>query len=253
MKRQLPYVFDTGTGNPPLVFLHSLAGTRFHWQQQVTHFARHHRVAAIDLLGHGDNPTPWTEGLSFQRVANDVLSTANHLGLGKFVLVGHSFGGGVAIACAATVPNQLVGLILADPIGDQRQAPQEETTAFKKAIQSEQYEETVRGFWQDILIEAQPATHDRVMEDLRGTPRETVVGGFAAMLAYDPVTPLQSYRGRVLSITTPGNDFPYSLHNLIPELPNETIHGVSHWLQMDRPEEFNQLIEKFVERRTGGR
>jgi lipase len=77
----------------------------------------------MDLLGHGDNPTPWRGDLSFDRIANDVIATANHLGLHRLVLVGHSFGSGVAIACAAKTPRHVAGLLLADPIGDQRQAP----------------------------------------------------------------------------------------------------------------------------------
>jgi pimeloyl-ACP methyl ester carboxylesterase len=159
----------------------------------------------MDLLGHGDNPTPWRGDLSFDRIANDVIATANHLGLHRLVLVGHSFGSGVAIA-----------------------------------------EEVIHGFWQRILAGAAAATRDRVMADLIATPQEVVVGGFRAMTEFDPISALGSYRGPRLAILTPDNDFPYSLHRLIPDLPHVRMTGTSHWLHMDQPDTFDALLAQFL-------
>jgi pimeloyl-ACP methyl ester carboxylesterase len=200
----------------------------------------------MDLLGHGDNPTPWRGDLSFDRIANDVIATANHLGLHRLVLVGHSFGSGVAIACAAKTPRHVAGLLLADPIGDQRQAPEDEVSAFMQAVESDRCEEVIHGFWQRILAGAAAATRDRVMADLIATPQEVVVGGFRAMTEFDPISALGSYRGPRLAILTPDNDFPYSLHRLIPDLPHVRMTGTSHWLHMDQPDTFDALLAQFL-------
>lgn len=246
MSKRIPHVTERGTGGLPIVFLHSLGGTKAHWTAQLEVFGRTRRCLALDLLGHGENPTPWGGDLSFDRVANDVVSTANHLGLHRVVLVGHSFGGGVAISCAAKIPKHIAGLLLVDPIGDQRRTPSDERAAFIAAIESDRYEETVLGFWDRILAGAADATRDRVTADLLATPREVIVSGFHAMTTFDPVAALAAYPGPRLSVVTPFNDLPQSLHRVIPDLPRVQITGTSHWLQMDRPEEFNERLARFL-------
>ena len=39
---------------------------------------------------------------------------------------------------------------------------------------------------------------------------------------------------------------PYSLHNLIPDFPHVVMTGTSHWLQLDKPKEFNYILDKFL-------
>lgn len=247
MKKKLPHISEVGSGTPAVVFLHSLGGTRAHWHAQLPHVGKSGRAIALDLLGHGDNPTPWIGELTFDRVAKDVITTANHLGLERFILVGHSFGSGAAIACAGMIPEHVAGLLLADPIGDQRQAPQAEMNAFIATLESEKYLPVLEHYWTQILFQATGSTHDRVMNDLMATARDVVVSGLRCLSRFDPVAILRDYAGPTLSVTTPLNDLPYSLHKLIPELPHERIEGTSHWLQMDAPEEFNGMLTRFLE------
>ncbi len=246
MTKRLPHVVEEGSGGLPVVFLHSLGGTGGHWNAQIEHFGKNRRTVTLDLLGHGANPTPWRGGISLDRVANDVVTTANHIGLERFVLAGHSFGSGVAIACASKIPNYVAGLLLADSIGDQRKAPKEDVSAFMAAIESDQYDVTIRDFWGQILSGAKRSTRERVEADLLATPRRVVIDAFRAMTTFDPVTALRAYPGPKLSVTTPFNDAPYSLHELIPDLPHVQISGSSHWLQMDSPAEFNAVLAGFL-------
>jgi pimeloyl-ACP methyl ester carboxylesterase len=41
-------------------------------------------------------------------------------------------------------------------------------------------------------------------------------------------------------------DDPSALHHALPHLPRVAMPGTSHWLQMDRPEEFNRLMDEFL-------
>ena len=50
-----------------------------------------------------------------------------------------------------------------------------------------------------------------------------------------------------LSIISDLNRLPYSLHNLLPDLPVSLMTGTGHWVMMDRPEAFNRLLDEFVE------
>lgn len=97
-----------------------------------------------------------------------------------------------------------------------------------------------------MLTGSEPGVRERVLADLRDTPRETVVGFFLAQREYDPIPVLKTYRGPVLAVTTPVNDAPFSLHNLHPGLSYARFEETGHWLHMDKPEEFNRLLDDFI-------
>ncbi|MET0305616.1 MAG: alpha/beta hydrolase [Solirubrobacterales bacterium] len=72
-----------------------------------------HSVVAVDLRGHGasDREPPWTTDVN----AQDVLDTFDSLGIQRAAVVGHSFGGRVAAALAASAPDRVTRLALLDP------------------------------------------------------------------------------------------------------------------------------------------
>jgi pimeloyl-ACP methyl ester carboxylesterase len=57
---------------------------------------------------------------------------------------------------------------------------------------------------------------------------------------------LQRYPGPELAVITQHGDTPNDLHNLVPQLPHKRIEGTSHWPHMDKPEEFNRLMDQFL-------
>src|SRR5262249_41584816 len=155
------------------------------------------------------------------------VSAALHpLQLGRVVIGGHSFGGGVALEYASTHPDRVVGLLLLDPISDGRQVPASEVEPFLAALDSPAYSKTIEEYWTDIAGPKQAIRH-RLLEDLRHTPREVVVSGFRAVLAYDPVAALGRLRANAISIVTPQNDGPASLHRL-GKFPHSVVKGTGH-------------------------
>lgn len=74
---------------------------------------RGHRVVAVDLRGHGDSgyEPPW----NLATHVDDLLETAEELGIGGANWVGHSFGGAVVAALAARAPERVRRLALLDP------------------------------------------------------------------------------------------------------------------------------------------
>jgi pimeloyl-ACP methyl ester carboxylesterase len=85
-----------------------------------------------------------------------------------------------------------------------------------------------------------------VIADLKATPQRTVVDSMRALALFDTSRALARYRGPVMSVTTPLNDHPSSLHRLDPSLAHNRMTGVSHWLQLDRPEAFNRILDGFL-------
>ena len=243
------YVDDGGpedSAAPPVVFLHSLAGTASQWREQLAHLRPYRRAVGLELRGHGRSEAPANGDYTIPSVAADVAAAAAALGLARFVLVGHSYGATVALAYAGAHEAQVAGLLLVDPNGDQRRLPAEQLAAFTAALESPAYEATVRAHWQRISQDGHPAARRAVLRDLDRTPQVTVVESFKALSAYDPLPALARYRGPKLSLITALNETPIGLHRLVPDLPHRLVSGTGHWIQMDRPEQFNELMDAFL-------
>lgn len=108
---------EQGSG-PAVVLLHSSLGSKTQWRGLAERLARSHRTLAIDLLGYGDAPAPGDcDGFSLDVEVERVLAlVAQRLRPGeRFQLVGHSYGGGVALRLAQTVPQRVASLALFEP------------------------------------------------------------------------------------------------------------------------------------------
>ncbi len=102
-----------GGGEPALVFLHYFAGSSRSWKHVAHALTARHRCVTIDLPGFGN--TPPLSNFSVQAVADAIAAFILHSDLGPYILVGHSMGGKLAMACATGRPSGLEGVILVAP------------------------------------------------------------------------------------------------------------------------------------------
>ena len=237
---------DGGDGSLPVVFVHSLAGNTQQWSAQLSHIRTTRRAIALELRGHGQSLPPADGDYAIESMVEDIQTVVYKLGIERFILVGHSMGGSVAGAYAGVYPERVAGLLLVDPSGDSTQMPIEEVQQYLGALESEAYSNVVGGYWSQILTGSAETTQAKVMQDLRDTPKATVVGVFKELFKYNPVPALERYDGPKLSVITSINETPFSVHNLVSNLPHKMITGTGHWLQLDKPEEYNQIMDEFL-------
>ena len=236
-----------GGGHLPVVFIHSLAGNTTQWAPQLAYLRRTGRAIAIDLRGHGKSEPPKDGKFAPGDYAEDVLRVLDKLEIRRAIVVGHSMGGGVAVALAGLAPSRVTGLLLVDPIDDPSKRPVNEAfEAFLRRIDGPEYATAIEAYWSDILTNAGDGVRQQVLADLKATPQATVVGSMRAMTDFNAQAALSTYIGLVLSVTTPMNEFPSSLHRVIPTVRQERITGTSHWLHLDRPDEFNAILHRFL-------
>jgi pimeloyl-ACP methyl ester carboxylesterase len=107
-------------GAPPLVLLHGLGEGAADWDGVAPAIARHWRVYAPDLRGHGRSD--WPGDYSVELMVADVLGFLDALGLDRVDLIGHSMGGLVACLLAQERPERVRRLILED-VGTLRPRP----------------------------------------------------------------------------------------------------------------------------------
>ena len=94
---------------PHVVCLHGVTGHGRHFARLAERLPGH-RVTAVDLLGHGSSP--WEPPWNLEAHCEAILETVGH---GSASLVGHSFGGRLAIELTALAPSLVPKLVLLDP------------------------------------------------------------------------------------------------------------------------------------------
>ena len=238
-------VDDGGRGSLPVVLVHSLAGNSTHWAAQLEHLRRDRRAVALDIRGHGRSEPPKDGDYTIAGMAGDVAAVVDTLGLDRFVLMGHSMGGGVALVYAGAHPDRVAGLFLVDPIGDGKQIRPAEAKAYLGGFETN-YDSTSQGYWTTVAG-PDSAIRKRLLADLQATPREAVVQVLRDLMQFDPDPALARYSGPKLSVVTPHNDMPSSLHRLGKGFPHRMVEGTGHWIQLDKPDEFNRLLDEFLE------
>jgi len=233
-------------GGLPVVIVHSLAGNTTQWQAQLKHLRQTRRAIAFDMRGHGQSEPAHDHDYSLVAMAQDVAAVVDSLQLAKFVLIGHSYGGGVIATYAGQQPERVAGLLFVDPIGDLRKIPPADLDEWMAGFRSDTYAEAVEAHWRRILLNADSAVTQAVIGSLKKTPKEVVVGALESTLTFDPANALKNYRGPMQTIVSGLPDSPFALHHAIPNLPRITMTGTSHWLQMDQPEKFNREMNEFL-------
>ena len=109
------FVRIAGEGNPFLI-LHGWGRGHISWIETQDSLSKHFQVIALDMPGFGQSdlpPSAWGVG----DYAQFVLDFVEHLGIEKFNLLGHSFGGSVAIKLAVQWPEKIRKLILVSSAG----------------------------------------------------------------------------------------------------------------------------------------
>jgi len=100
-----------------VLILHGWGGTSDSWARVQKILAKQgYRVIVPDFPGFGKSKTP-PEAWGLKEYSDFILNFIEAIGLKKFSLLGHSFGGRIAVKFAVTEPERIKGLILCDAAG----------------------------------------------------------------------------------------------------------------------------------------
>jgi pimeloyl-ACP methyl ester carboxylesterase len=108
-----------------LVLIHGITSSSLSWARVAARLAPRARVIAVDLKGHGDSDRPAT-GYRIADQAGEVAGLCTSLGLQHVSVIGHSWGGGIALQLAARGDLPIERLILEDPgVGQPTLSPEQ--------------------------------------------------------------------------------------------------------------------------------
>jgi haloalkane dehalogenase len=273
---------ELGSG-PPVVFLHGNPASSYIWRNITPHIAPQARCIALDLIGMGDSEK--LEGTdpdrySFLQHRRFVDGLLERLGVtNDVVLVGHDWGGALAMDWARRHPDAMRGIVYFETLVGPRswnEMDQSARSLFER-LRSPEGEELVlkdNVFIEKLfparivrsLSEAEMAVYRkpylRPGEDRRPTlqfPREIPVDGapeHTAQIVKDYGDWMATNDIPKLLINgDPGTILTGTLLQLCRSWPNQeevTVRG-KHFLQEDSPHEIGQAIARWLVRLPGSR
>jgi abhydrolase domain-containing protein 6 len=127
--QNIAYLERKGEGDT-IVLLHGFGANKDTWVRFVRYMPKKFRILAIDLPGHGDNSRNMDVSYDAHHLTDAFSRTVESLGLHRFHLAGHSFGGYVAMLYAAKHPQKLITLSLFASAGVLSPTP----TDFQRAL-----------------------------------------------------------------------------------------------------------------------
>lgn len=104
---------DWGGNGRPIVLLHGAGFTGHQWNLMAPLLAQSAHIYALDLRGHGES-AKLDDGYDLDTAVADVREFIKLLALEAPILVGHSWGGSIALRYAAEKAETCAGIILVD-------------------------------------------------------------------------------------------------------------------------------------------
>ena len=259
-----PFCRESGAG-PGVVCLHSNASSSSQWRALMERLAQRHRVLAPDTHGAGKGPA-WPEDRPLA-LADEVslLEPIFARAGAPFSLVGHSYGGAVALVAALRQPQRLNALVLYEPtlfaLVDAAFAPPNDADGIRDAVERaaaalavgdrDTAAEHFIDFWMGAgAWRATPTAQ-------RGAIAAAIVHvrGWGRALFGEP-TPLRAFAALTMPVLLMvGEDSPASalavarlLTQTLPNLETVAFNGLGHMGPVTHPDVVNAAIEDFLRR-----
>lgn len=265
------YYVDEGAGEP-VVLVHGTPTWSFEYRHLIAALRPRHRVIALDHLGFGLSERPADADYRPEGHARRFAAFVDALGLDRFSLVTHDFGGPIALPFAAARPERVARLVLFNtwiwPFDDD---PKMQRRA--RLVQGALGRFLYRAFNASLRLimpsaygdrrKLTPAIHAQYLAPFRDRDaRVRVLHALARALlgSRDHYAALHQRRAVLDAIPTrviwglADSAFgPADLERMRRALPSADVHalpGVGHWPHEEAPEEVARLLAEHLARPT---
>ncbi len=242
--------YEVHGSGPPLVLVHGITENRRTWDPLLASLAAGHLVVSLDLRGHGESG-PGQE-YDVGSMAGDLGEVVDALGVVEPLVVGHSLGGVVATAFAATYPCR--GVVNVDQplaLGGFQDGLRQIESALRGT--TAEFEAAVGAVFEQMIGPLQAGERARV-EGLR-RPDQDVVLGVWAMLLESPRAEVDAFVQSILEhVTTrylslhgidPGPEYAPWFQAVVPTAEVEVWAGSGHYPHLVHSETFLARLAAF--------
>jgi pimeloyl-ACP methyl ester carboxylesterase len=257
---------EMGNGSP-LLFVHGLSGAWQNWLENIPHFARAHRVVAVDLPGFGSSAMPSWE-ISIPAYGRFLRDFCERLAIRRCSLVGNSMGGFIATEVAITDPDRVDDLVLVSAAGITWAQARREPAAMMARVgraaaplamrfhmQGIKRRRLRKGYFQGVFFDPEGLRREMLWEN--------IVPALHSAGYYDALTTLWGYdiRHRLEEIEVP-TLIVWGRNDRVVPVPAALSYKkrigdnaeliifdhCGHVPQIERPTRFNRVVEGFLDR-----
>ena len=238
----------SGKGKEALIFVHGWTCNTGFWREQTSAF-KDTRVIAIDLPGHGESDKPQTS-YTMDYFARSIEAVMLDAGVTKAVLVGHSMGTPIVRQFYRLYPEKTLALVIVDG-GLRPFAPKEQTEQFAAMLRTN-FKAVAPPMVEGML---KPIKDEKLKGEIRtamlATPEHVAISAMLGMMdeklyEKDPIkVPVLAVLAK--SPFWQADTEPF-LRSLAPNLEFYMWDNVSHFLMMEKPQEFNQALQAFLDK-----
>jgi len=240
------HYLNRGKGDEALVFVHGWTCNADFWKAQMKEFGSLHLIA-VDLVGHGQSDKPHVSYTMeyFARSIEAVLADAK---VKRVVLVGHSMGTPVVRQFYRLFPEKTAGLVIVDG-------------ALRMMFSREQLDQFMAPLREDYKANA-PNIVNGMVSPIKDLNLQTEIKtamlstpDYVAISAMEGMADEKLYGNDPMKVPVLGilakspfwaPDTETFMRSLAPNLEFVMWDGVSHFLMMEKPQEFDQVVQSFL-------
>lgn len=238
--------FDAaGEGGVPLLLVHGWGCERSYLAPQFARYSAERRVVAVDLRGYGESDPGDPAAHGVETFADDVLAAAEAAGAQRPVVVGHSMGALVALACAAR-PGAVRGAVLLDPAPVASPSGKASFAAAVGRVAADADGAWRRRFVTGLFGPADTVRRAEAPEGAAAMPLPVAAAGMRAMAEYDGASAMAAAEagGTPVLVVTAGRP-----ERALAEwryAATGRVVGAGHYVQLEVPEQVNAMIDRFL-------
>jgi len=249
---EINYQWDGNEGQPILVLSNSLTTNLKLWDEQIPSFAKHFRVLRYDNRGHGLSSSPEGEYI-LDDLGGDVLALMNYFSIDNASLCGVSLGGMVGMWLGINAPDRIDKLVLCNTSSNV--APPEPWQARIDTVNKGGMSSIGNAVLERFLSSNSRTKDTHKVELVNSMLLSCDVDGYSGCCAAIRDMDLS---GQLALINNPtlviagelDPATPVSHSELIVERINganlTVIPGVAHLSNIEKPDEFNKIVLKFL-------
>ena len=241
---------EYGTSETALVFVHGWACDETFWSDQASALGAKFHLITIDLPGHGQSDKPRI-AYTMELYARAIDAVLNEARVKSATLVAHSNGTLAVRQFYRRFPGKTRALVIVDgplrPFGE-RAAMEKFIDRFKAPNYEETAGKMIDGMTASIPV---PGLREKIRAAMLRTPQSVAVSEFESTLDEDLWKP-DKITVPVLMVLAKqpawSAEYEQFVRSIVPDLDYQVWDGVSHFLMMEKPEEFNRTLVAFLER-----